>query len=644
MQEKNMQSIYTVTQPILSDTLLGSNPRKKFYLPQDVLEWGGRICYRSTPKFRSNPDFIQKIIDVEHLDVLEHGYAGFLFDINEEYDTQSYYYLYHQMSRKYPFLRVDLSPSSKQIGIYGNFRAWRELYVNDFDQIWGVINRLDMQELILTLSNLAPQVFPVPSWLISQDSSNALGGKIRSNYAHAQAMQHGYNTNVTSTGANVILLAKTPKTEFTNRYHATFQLSGVSRALTHQLVRHRLMSFCLSGDTFVNAFGSNKKWTMSTLYSWSNDARYKGKLKLITLRGMDNDKKIIPVKIKSVIKSGAKDVYEVTVKSGKKIKSTLQHLYSTPSGWRQLEDLSIGDLVWTNGIEAYKDIDFVREHYLIQNKERKVLAQEVGCSDATLGKWIARNGLQKSKSMYPNRKAGHGTISMHTKEEKRNISLRMIGENNHQWKGDNVGDSGGRLRANKMYEANSCSICDSIIRVQRHHVDKNPINNSPENIEILCELCHKARHNNATKIVLPDEIISIKYIGIEETYDLEIDHECHNFIADGFVVHNSQESQRYVDGTNFQYVMPHFDSDSQHIVKSTISYINESYRSLRSNKVLKEDARCLLPNAAMTQIIVSGEETGWNHFIKLRTASDAQSEIREVACIIEKILSGEKNA
>lgn len=500
MQEKNMQSIYTVTQPILSDTLLGSNPRKKFYLPQDVLEWGGRICYRSTPKFRSNPDFIQKIIDVEHLDVLEHGYAGFLFDINEEYDTQSYYYLYHQMSRKYPFLRVDLSPSSKQIGIYGNFRAWRELYANDFDQIWGVINRLDMQELILTLSNLAPQVFPVPSWLISQDSSNALGGKIRSNYAHAQAMQHGYNTNVTSTGANVILLAKAPKTEFTNRYHATFQLSGVSRALTHQLVRHRLMSFCLSGDTFVNAFGSNKKWTMSTLYSWSNDARYKGKLKLITLRGMDNDKKIIPVKIKSVIKSGAKDVYEVTVKSGKKIKSTLQHLYNTPSGWKQLEDLSIGDLVWTNSI------------------------------------------------------------------------------------------------------------------------------------------------NNTTKIVLPDEIISIKYIGIEETYDLEIDHECHNFIADGFVVHNSQESQRYVDGTNFQYVMPHFDSDSQHIVKSTISYINESYRSLRSNKVLKEDARCLLPNAAMTQIIVSGEETGWNHFIKLRTASDAQSEIREVACIIEKILSGEKNA
>jgi len=40
------------------------------------------------------------------------------------------------------------------------------------------------------------------------------------------------------------------------------------------------------------------------------------------------------------------------------------------------------------------------------------------------------------------------------------------------------------------------------------------------------------------------KVKSVRYIGKEMTYDLEIDHKSHNYVADGVVVHNSQ---RYAD-------------------------------------------------------------------------------------------------
>jgi thymidylate synthase (FAD) len=92
----------------------------------------------------------------------------------------------------------------------------------------------------------------------------------------------------------------------------------------------------------------------------------------------------------------------------------------------------------------------------------------------------------------------------------------------------------------------------------------------------------------------------------------------------------------------FQYVLPHVDNESREDIKETINFINEKYRNMRNRKVKKEDARCILPNAAVTQIIVSGEEFGWRHFIEQRTASDAQPEIREVALIVQDML-GDKN-
>ena len=40
-----------------------------------------------------------------------------------------------------------------------------------------------------------------------------------------------------------------------------------------------------------------------------------------------------------------------------------------------------------------------------------------------------------------------------------------------------------------------CSCCEKYSsKLYAHHVDSNPMNNAPENIEVLCPSCHRDRH------------------------------------------------------------------------------------------------------------------------------------------------------
>lgn len=57
------------------------------------------------------------------------------------------------------------------------------------------------------------------------------------------------------------------------------------------------------------------------------------------------------------------------------------------------------------------------------------------------------------------------------------------------WKGSDVTPSTGRLRAEKMYPLQPCEICGSK-NSERHHIDRNPVNNSPENILFVCRKHH----------------------------------------------------------------------------------------------------------------------------------------------------------
>lgn len=104
----------------------------------------------------------------------------------------------------------------------------------------------------------------------------------------------------------------------------------------------------------------------------------------------------------------------------------------------------------------------------------------------------------------------------------------------------------------------------------------------------------------------------------------------------------SQESQRYVDLSNPEYVVPPSvaeDPEAMQIWREATDRLAEAYRRLRERGIFKEDARFLLPNATATRIVVTMNFRSWRHFIKERGLNRAaQWEIREVANRILDIL------
>lgn len=95
----------------------------------------------------------------------------------------------------------------------------------------------------------------------------------------------------------------------------------------------------------------------------------------------------------------------------------------------------------------------------------------------------------------------------------------------------------------------------------------------------------------------------------------------------------SQQSQRYVDEDQFDYVLPE-TLPPEHIedFHQDMKTIQQMYRKWRDRGLKKEDARFVLPNACVSEIVVSANFREWRHIFSLRLSPKAQWEIRK-ACL-----------
>ncbi len=103
-----------------------------------------------------------------------------------------------------------------------------------------------------------------------------------------------------------------------------------------------------------------------------------------------------------------------------------------------------------------------------------------------------------------------------------------------------------------------------------------------------------------------------------------------------------QQSQRYVDESNFNYIEPDSvknNPEAHSVFMDFMERSKEAYLKLSGLKIKKEDARYVLPNAVESQIVVSANFREWRHVIELRGKPQSQWEIRRVAIEILKILT-----
>jgi len=114
----------------------------------------------------------------------------------------------------------------------------------------------------------------------------------------------------------------------------------------------------------------------------------------------------------------------------------------------------------------------------------------------------------------------------------------------------------------------------------------------------------------------------------------------------------SQLSQRYVDESDADWIMPRDildDRRSSQIYLEVLREAQENYRTIveslsdrfthignatERRKKARQAARMVLPNAVETKIVVTGNYRAWSHFIDMRATEHADPEIREVAVLV----------
>ena len=103
----------------------------------------------------------------------------------------------------------------------------------------------------------------------------------------------------------------------------------------------------------------------------------------------------------------------------------------------------------------------------------------------------------------------------------------------------------------------------------------------------------------------------------------------------------SQESQRYVDMSDPEFVVPTSIQDNEEAMKIwkwCMDDITYTYRQLRELGIKREDARYVLPNATTTRIVTTMNFRSLRNFFKLRCDAHAQWEIRDVATEMLRIM------
>lgn len=121
----------------------------------------------------------------------------------------------------------------------------------------------------------------------------------------------------------------------------------------------------------------------------------------------------------------------------------------------------------------------------------------------------------------------------------------------------------------------------------------------------------------------------------------------------------SQLSQRYVDESEVAFVLPPEiapESEAYRLFEQSCARALSDYRQLLAQieeqvkdepsptlrrKRARQTARSLLPNATETKIVVTGNARAWRHFIELRAAPGADTEIRVLAIKCLQLLQQE---
>lgn len=237
---------------------------------------------------------------------------------------------------------------------------------------------------------------------------------------------------------------------------------------------------CVTGDTALD-----NGMRISDLYRLHQRKEGPGTLRSVRFNTGAIEDNII----RKVVRTGEKQVYRMTTRSGKSIRATAEHRFFTPSGWKELGELDYGDtvLVMTDGRYSYP-------HRLLTSINKVSLVEAM-----TGQKWEDPMGgsVIIDSVRYP--------LAAVSPDDSKGI-VTYIGN-----------DSRLRQRANSYSNIKIISETELVEEYGRE-----------AGVDPAIPMC-----SDWTMIT------GIEDAGVEETFDISMAGPFHNYIADGFVVHNS---------------------------------------------------------------------------------------------------------
>lgn len=165
-------------------------------------------------------------------------------------------------------------------------------------------------------------------------------------------------------------------------------------------------------------------------------------------------------------------------------------------------------------------------------------------------------------------------------------------------------------------------------------------------VALAGRMCYSNRGvDNLADTLTPAEVERMVKMLTEVGHLSPIEHVSFTFAVEGIsracshqlvrhrIASYSQKSQRYVDETSFDYIVPPSianNPEARELYTRVINTIRESYTQL-AEMVPREDARYILPNATETKLVLSFNARSLYNFFSQRLCLRAQWEILEMA-------------
>jgi len=377
-----------------------------------------------------------------------------------------------------------------------------------------------------------------------------------------------------------------------------------------------------------------------------------------------------------------------------------------PSGlatWSKKAKLAV------NGTEAYRDPQWLQAQRDAGLSAAAIAARE-GVSLDRIKYQFRKHGIANSNPAEV-RRVSHTEDPWNKGRRYSNLLTRgrpatgriRRGAESHWWKGGITPDRkmiGAWTQHNAfgVHRANGfrCVLCGDGRDLHAHHLD--PVANNiarardVTNLTTICGDCHRELHGRNLELVLLDyietgrtfeefwglvgyyrrprpfvgrgkrtmvrhfqEVVAVEYVGVRDTYDIEVSGPFHNFVADGFIVHNSRNSAssraiptaKLIERVMTDPVLPlEWGKNKAGMSASSVLSADESDHGravwLAARDAAVSEAKKLLDLQVHKQVLnrilepflwhtVIVTSTDWSNFFELRCAPAAQPEIREAA-------------